>query len=67
MKTYAGQVERLPDGVPSPWADPDSMRAWQAGEVVDLTAEDVAERSSRQSQQRARPRRSAAALSASRP
>ena len=38
MKTYAGQVERLPDGVPSPWADPDSMRAWQAGEVVDLTA-----------------------------
>ncbi len=38
MKAYAEQVERLPADVPSPWADPESMRAWQAGEVVDLTA-----------------------------
>lgn len=37
MKAYAEQVERLPDDVPSPWADPDSMRAWQDGTVVDLT------------------------------
>jgi enoyl-CoA hydratase len=38
MKAYATQVEDLPDDVASPWADPESMRAWQAGEVVDLTA-----------------------------
>lgn len=38
MKAYAEQVERLPDDVPSPWADPESMRAWQEGTAVDLTA-----------------------------
>jgi hypothetical protein len=37
MKRFVEQVEELPDDVPSPWADPETMRAWQAGEVVDLT------------------------------
>jgi enoyl-CoA hydratase/carnithine racemase len=37
MKTYAEQVSELPDEIPSPWADPETMRAWQAGEVADLT------------------------------
>ena len=37
MKAYAEQVELLPDDVPSPWADPESMRAWQEGTEVDLT------------------------------
>ena len=38
MKAYAEQVEQLPDDVLSPWADPESRRAWQDGTVVDLTA-----------------------------
>jgi enoyl-CoA hydratase/carnithine racemase len=38
MKAYAEQVERLPDGVPSPWGDPEAMRNWQEGTAVDLTA-----------------------------
>ena len=38
MKKFVEQVEELPDGVPSPWSDPATMRAWQAGEVFDLTA-----------------------------
>ena len=38
MKKFVEQVEGLPDGVPSPWSDRATMRAWQAGEVFDLTA-----------------------------
>jgi len=38
MKTYAREVEELPDDVASPWADQERMSAWQRGEVVDLTA-----------------------------
>ena len=38
MRAYADEVARLPGDVPSPWADPKTMRSWQEGTAVDLTA-----------------------------
>jgi enoyl-CoA hydratase len=37
MKVFADQIEELDESVPSPWADPAEMLAWQDGTVVDLT------------------------------
>ena len=36
MQVFLDQLERLPPHVPSPWADPDHLRAWQAGTAADL-------------------------------
>jgi enoyl-CoA hydratase len=38
MSAFAEQIDRLDAGVPSPWAEPELMRAWQEGTTVDVTA-----------------------------
>lgn len=37
MKAFADQIDELDESVPSPWADPAAMPAWQEGTAVDLT------------------------------
>jgi enoyl-CoA hydratase len=37
MQTMLGQMETVPDGVPSPWHDRDGLAAWQAGTVADFS------------------------------
>ena len=36
MGAFLEQLETLPDGVPSPWHEPERLRAWQEGRAVDF-------------------------------
>jgi enoyl-CoA hydratase/carnithine racemase len=38
MRAFLDQLETLPDAVPSPWHDPEALRAWQDGSVSDFAA-----------------------------
>ena len=38
MGAFSEQIERLDASVPSPWAEPELMRAWRDGTTVDVTA-----------------------------
>jgi enoyl-CoA hydratase len=37
LAAFADQIDQLDEAVPSPWADPAKMRAWQEGTAVDMT------------------------------
>jgi enoyl-CoA hydratase/carnithine racemase len=38
MRLFLDQLETLPDGVPSPWHDPEELRAWQDGSIAQFNA-----------------------------